>query len=49
MSMKVDTTKNDASLITLTPECRNNIKEEHLTSCSPKKLFPTNFQLAWKF
>ena len=22
--------------------------EEHLTSCSPKKLFPTNFQLAWK-
>ena len=23
--------------------------KEHLTSCSPKKVFPTNFQLAWKF
>ena len=25
------------------------INEEHPTSCSPKKVFPTNFQLAWKF
>ena len=22
--------------------------EEHFTSCSPKKVFPTKFQLAWK-
>ena len=34
-----------------TPWCSLYIAyiEEYLSSCSPKKLFPTEFQLAWKF